>query len=116
MVNFTPREFVIPARESRREEELEWLRKREEGRRKKAENGEGINFDDLMEKGVNFFKNGDYVSAVEVFSCGVETYPNSPNFYTNRAAARIKVQQGYLSVMSCCNPIHVVLLLSCYVL
>lgn len=90
-VRFTPRVFPTAARESKHEEEQEWLTKMAAARRINADGKEGGSINErnpefLKDKGVALFKAGDYKGATNAFTEGLKLNPHLPQLFANRAA------------------------------
>lgn len=91
-VQFTPRQFRNPARKSKKVEEEEWLKKQAQAkdRQKKIEEDLQMDHDEILQKCSHFFKLGDFQSAEEMLSHGIELFPKSSQLYCNRVAVRLK--------------------------
>ena len=91
-VRFTPRVFPTAARESKAQEEEEWLAKQAAARRIATDktNSEGDinerNPEFLKDKGVEFFRTGNFEAAINAFSEAIALNPNLPQLFSNRAA------------------------------
>ena len=96
-VNFTKREFKNPARESKKEEEQEWLRKQAKARDRKKKIQEELQMDheDVVNKCQKFFKLGDMDSAEEILNHGIELFPKSAQLLNNRIAVRLKLEKYF---------------------
>ena len=99
-VNFTKREFKNPARESKKEEEQEWLRKQAKARdrKKKLQEELQMDHDEVVQKCQKFFKLGDMDSAEEILNHGIELFPKSAQLLNNRIAVRLKLEK-YLEAL-----------------
>ena len=99
-VNFTKREFKNPARESKKEEEQEWLRKQAKARdrKKKLQEELQMDHDEVVKKCQKFFKLGDMDSAEEILNHGIELFPKSAQLLNNRIAVRLKLEK-YLEAL-----------------
>ena len=107
-VRFTPRMFPTAARESKEEEEQEWLTKMAAARRiktpKEDSTGETINERNpefLKDKGVEFFKSGNYEAAINVFSEAIKLNPGLPQLFSNRAACCLVMGENEKCVLDC---------------
>ena len=93
-VKFTHRQFSNPARESKAEEEREWLRKQEKAKIDKIKLQEDLKMDhdEIVKKSQKLFSLGDFESAEEILNHGVILYPKSSQILNNRVAIRF----GYI--------------------
>lgn len=92
-VSFTDRIFPTPSRESKAEEEQEWLAKQAAARR-------FVGFDDadlrpeernpqwLKDKGDEFFRDQNYLGAISAYTTGIKLSKNLVGLYINRSAAQ----------------------------
>ncbi|XP_026221798.1 dynein assembly factor 4, axonemal [Anabas testudineus] len=98
-VTFTPRVFPTALRESRVQEEEEWLKKQAEARHAVNADTEELkdlkeehrNPDWLKDKGDKYFATGDYLSAVNAYNLAVRLNRKIPALYSNRAACHLKL-------------------------
>ncbi|XP_040895170.1 dynein assembly factor 4, axonemal [Toxotes jaculatrix] len=105
-VTFTPRVFPTALRESRVQEEEEWLRKQAEARR--AVNADAEELKDLKEeernpdwlkaKGDKYFATGDYLSAVNAYNLAIRLNRKIPALYSNRAACHLKLRNLHKAI------------------
>ena len=110
-VRFTPRAFPTAARESKEEEEQEYLAKMAAARRIKPpeKDGEGINERNpefLKDKGVEFFKARNYEAAMNAFSEAIQLNPNLPYLFSNRAACYLAVGNNEGCIHDCCRALE----------
>ena len=106
-VHFTPRQFATAARESTAQQEEEWLTKMATARRIKLpangdESTNDRNPEFLKDKGVTFFKAGNYEAAINVFSEAISLNQNLPSLYSNRAACYLSLGNNESCVKDCC--------------
>ncbi|KAK2918318.1 dynein assembly factor 4, axonemal [Channa argus] len=105
-VTFTPRVFPTALRESRVQEEEEWLKKQAEARHVLNADFEELNDlkkehrnpDWLKEKGDKYFTNGDYLSAVNAYSLAIRLNRNIPALFSNRAACHLKLRNLHKAI------------------
>lgn len=113
-VRFTPRVFPTAARESKEQEEQEWLAKMAAARKistkpKDKADGETINERNpefLKDKGVEFFKNGNYEAAVNAFSEAIKLNPGLPQLFSNRAACCLALGEDEKCILDCCRALE----------
>lgn len=112
-VRFTPRVFPTAARESKELEEQEWLTKMAAARKinvpKDKSSGETINEQNpefLKDKGVEFFKNGNYEAAINAFSEAIKLGPNLPQPFSNRAACCLALGEDDKCIQDCCRALE----------
>ncbi|XP_075288080.1 dynein axonemal assembly factor 4 isoform X2 [Opisthocomus hoazin] len=105
-INFTSRVFPTALRESRIEEEEEWLRKQAEARRTISADlseledlkEEEKNPDWLKDKGNKMFATGNYLAAVNAYNLAVRLNNKLPLLYLNRAACHLKLRNLHKAV------------------
>ncbi|XP_071347012.1 dynein axonemal assembly factor 4 isoform X2 [Trachinotus anak] len=105
-VTFTPRVFPTALRESRVQEEEEWLNKQAEARRAvstdveelKDLTEENMNPDWLKDKGDKCFATGDYLSAVNAYNLAIRLNRKIPALYSNRAACHLKLRNLHKAI------------------
>ncbi len=108
-VRFTPRVFPTAARESKEVEEQEWLTKMADARRissskEKDAAGETINERNpefLKDRGVEFFKKGDFEAAINIFSEAIKLNPSLPQLFANRAACCLAIGEDDKCIHDC---------------
>ena len=112
-VRFTPRIFPTAARESKEQEEQEWLTKMAAARKisapKDKESGETINERNpefLKDKGVEFFRAGNYEAAINAFSEAIKLNPHFPQLFSNRAACCLAVGEDEKCILDCCRALE----------
>ncbi|XP_049579737.1 dynein axonemal assembly factor 4 [Syngnathus scovelli] len=105
-VSFTPRVFPTALRESRVEEEEEWLKKQAEARRVinadieelKDLREEERNPDWLKEKGNKYFAAGNYLSALNAYNLAIRLNRKIPALFSNRAACHLKLRNFHKAI------------------
>ncbi|XP_060892351.1 dynein assembly factor 4, axonemal isoform X1 [Labrus mixtus] len=105
-VSFTPRVFPTALRESRVQEEEEWLQKQAEARRAVHADVEELNDlkeeqrnpDWLKDKGDKCFAAGDYLGAVNAYSLAIRLNRKIPALYSNRAACHLKLRNLHKAI------------------
>ena len=108
-VHFTPRVFPTAARESKEQEEQEWLAKMAAARRiKPPENNSDGDLNErnpefLKDKGVEFFKARNYEAAINAFSEAIKLNPNLPHLFSNRAACYLATGDNDRCISDCCR-------------
>lgn len=112
-VRFTPRVFPTAARESKEQEEQEWLTKMAAARKisapTKDDTGDTINERNpefLKDKGVEFFKNRNYEAAINAFSEAIKLNPNIPQLFSNRAACCLAMGENDKCILDCCRALE----------
>lgn len=97
-VAFTPRAFATPSRESFAREEEEWLAKQAHARkavqRATEANPTDVEADPLWlrDRGQEFFRLGNFQSAINAFTSAITLAPNLPALYSNRAACHLQLK------------------------
>lgn len=112
-VRFTPRVFPTAARESKALEEQEWLTKMAAARKistpKDKDSAETINERNpefLKDKGVEFFKNGNYEAAINAFSEAIKLNPSLPQLFSNRAACCLAIGEYDKCIQDSCRALE----------
>ncbi|CAF0721689.1 unnamed protein product [Adineta steineri] len=105
-VNFTSRVFPTPLRESQTEMEDEWLRKQIDSRQYNtdlqldlSENEKDIDY--LKTKANQFFQQGNFQSAIGVYSHAIRIFPKVAILYSNRGACHFQVRNMMKCVEDC---------------
>ncbi|CAH8834483.1 unnamed protein product [Trichobilharzia szidati] len=101
-VQFTPRVFPTPERESNKQAEEEWLNKQAEYRRKLLDR---VVPDDLSKneldpiwlrkKGDSLYQAGDYEAAVVAYTEAISQNPKLHSAYSNRAACHLQLRNYF---------------------
>lgn len=98
-INFTPRYFPTPMRESKAAEEEDWIAKNRRHLKNHGVLGKHVTGNDVSEedpvwlkaKGDDFFRSGDYKSALNAYSAAIDSDENFIACYSNRAACYLKL-------------------------
>lgn len=98
-VNFTSREFPTPCRESKLEEENEWLSKQAAARRNCGFVSEDIRPEErspqfLIAKGDELFRNNNYLGAISAYSYGIQISPEFVDLYISRSKAHYEIGEN----------------------
>ncbi len=111
-VRFTPRSFPTAARESKEQEEQEWLTKMAAARKittPKDLKGESINERNpefLKDRGVNLFQKGNHEGAINAFSEAIKLNPHLPQLFSNRAACCLALGDDEKCIFDCCKALE----------
>jgi len=106
-INFTPRIFPTPMRESRKEEEEDWLLRNKrhlKGKAKKRLDGIDISERDpfwLKGKGDDFFRSGNIEAALNAYTCALEIDERMAASLSNRAACFLKLERFQRCIDDC---------------
>lgn len=96
VVDFTERVFPTPCRETRLEEENEWLAKQVEARRSVGFVSEDLKPEEknpqyLKAKGDEFMRVGNYLGAISAYSFGIKLSVNYVDLYIKRSEAQFAI-------------------------
>lgn len=105
-VEFTERELPTPSRESRLEEEQEWLRKQSEVRRSAGFVSEDLRPEEknpvyLLAKGDEFMKNRNYLGAISAYSFAIKLSEKYPDLYRRRSEAHFGIGNMQRTIEDC---------------
>nr|XP_039263453.1 dynein assembly factor 4, axonemal-like [Styela clava] len=103
---FTPRVFPTPLRESKTQEEEEWLQKQAEARKTTELNDTDLEEhekdpDWLKEKGNKLFASGSFLAAVNAYNLAIRIQPKNHLLYLNRSACHLKLRNFYKCLDDC---------------
>ena len=110
-VRFTPRVFPTAARESKEQEEQEWLTKMAAARKIETDKDSERSINErnpefLKDKGVSLFKSGDYKGAINAFSEAIKLNPKLPQLFSNRAACCLTLGENEKCIYDCCTALE----------
>ncbi|KAJ7380235.1 hypothetical protein OS493_010950 [Desmophyllum pertusum] len=111
-VSFTPRVFKTAARESKAPEEEEWLKKlASAGRKTDTGNSDAVDMEEmnpvwLKDKGIGFYKAGNYVAAINAFTAAIVLDDSIPTLYSNRAACHLQLKQYKECIQDCTSSLE----------
>ncbi|XP_068219946.1 dynein axonemal assembly factor 4-like [Palaemon carinicauda] len=103
-VSYTKRVFPTPSRESRKEEEDEWLANHSTvvvDDEAKNNYGTKDSVDIFKEKAAALFENGDYRGCINAYTEAINLTPNIASFYSNRAAANLALNNLHHAISDC---------------
>ncbi|XP_056641568.1 dynein axonemal assembly factor 4-like [Diorhabda sublineata] len=105
-IDFTPRQFPTPCRESKLEEEHEYLIKQAEARRSTGFVGEDIRPEErnphfVKAKGDDFLKRKNYLGAISAYTYGIGLSKNFVDFYISRSEAHMAVGNFWRVIEDC---------------
>ncbi len=104
--SFTPRPFCTAARESKIQEEEEWLSKMAAARTIQPSGNKDDCINDrnpefIKDKANMLFKVGNYVGAISALTEGINLNPNMPFLFANRAACFLKTGNNDKCIQDC---------------
>ncbi|KAL9985951.1 hypothetical protein ACROYT_G000002 [Oculina patagonica] len=111
-VSFTPRVFKTAARESKAPEEEEWLKKMASaGRKTDNTNTDAVDMEEmnpvwLKDKGIGFYKAGNFVAAINAFTAAIVLDDSIPSLYSNRAACHLQLKQYKECIQDCTSSLE----------
>lgn len=111
-VSFTPRVFKTAARESKAPEEEEWLKKMASASRKTdTTNTDAVDMEEmnpvwLKDKGIGFYKAGNFVAAINAFTAAIVLDDSIPSLYSNRAACHLQLKQYKECIQDCTSSLE----------
>ena len=111
-VTFSHRPFKTPSRESKAPEEEEWLAKMAAaGRTTKTDNSDAVDMEEmnplwLKDKGSSFYKNGNFVAAINAFTAAIVLDGSIPSIFSNRAACHLQMKQYSECIQDCCSALE----------
>eukprot|EP00605_Chrysophyceae_sp_TOSAG23-4_P002774 GSChrysophyteH1.ASY1.ANO1.3058.1 assembled CDS len=111
-INYTPRIFPTPMRESKATEEEDWVAKNRQHLKKNAmlnknaSKGKGVDVSEsdptwLKGKGDDFFRMGDFKSAINAYSAAIDVDEDMTSCYSNRSACYMKLGMHDSCVHDC---------------
>ncbi|KAE9530517.1 hypothetical protein AGLY_010979 [Aphis glycines] len=102
-INFTPRHFTTPSRESTKADEQEWLKKQTAARRAAGFVEEDLRPEEhdpewCLQKGNTFMTELNYIGAVSAYSHGIKLSPKMAVLYLNRSKAQVQLKNYHKAV------------------
>lgn len=102
-INFTPRHFTTPSRESTKADEQEWLKKQTAARRAAGFVEEDLRPEEhdpewCLQKGNTFMTELNYIGAVSAYSHGIKLSPKMAILYLNRSKAQVQMKNYHKAV------------------
>ncbi|CAH1709848.1 unnamed protein product [Aphis gossypii] len=102
-INFTPRHFTTPSRESTKADEEEWLKKQTAARRAAGFVEEDLRPEEhdpewCLQKGNTFMTELNYIGAVSAYSHGIKLSPKMAVLYLNRSKAQVQMKNYHKAV------------------
>lgn len=118
-ISFTPRVFPTPMRESKQAEEQDWIAKNRKHLKKHGQlgknitkgNGVDISEEDpswLKAKGDDFFRGGDFRSAINAYSSAIDADDAMVSCYSNRSACYLKLGNPVDCRSDCTDAINLI--------
>mmetsp|Transcript_6431 Transcript_6431/g.10524 ORF Transcript_6431/g.10524 Transcript_6431/m.10524 type:complete len:476 (-) Transcript_6431:116-1543(-) len=115
-INFTPRVFPTPMRESTQANEEDWIAKNRKhlkkhgtlGRNMPKGNGIDVTEEDpawLKAKGDDFYRVGDFLSAMNAYSAALDIDESMVSCYSNRSACYLKLSSPHDCKSDCSQAI-----------
>lgn len=107
-INFTPRSFPTPQRESKLPEETEWLQKQAKARKQMEIDDPDLALHEkdpvwLKDKGNSLFASENFLGAINAYNLAIRIQPSMPILYLNRAACHLKLRNLYKCAEDCSN-------------
>lgn len=117
-INFTPRVFPTPMRESTQANEEDWIAKNRKhlkkhgtlGRNMPKGNGVDVTEEDpawLKAKGDDFYRVGDFLSAMNAYSAALDIDESMVSCYSNRSACYLKLSSPHDCKSDCTQAIEI---------
>jgi len=105
-INFTPRSFPTPQRESKLPEETEWLKKQAKARKQMEIDDPDLALHEkdpvwLKDKGNSLFASENFLGAINAYNLAIRIQPGMPILYLNRAACHLKLRNLYKAAEDC---------------
>lgn len=117
-INFTPRLFPTPMRESKAAEEEDWIAKNRRHLKNHGvlgkslkKGGQDVSEEDpvwLKAKGDDFFRSGDVRSAINAYSAAIDADENFIQCYANRAICYLQIQLFSQCKLDCDKAIQLI--------
>lgn len=111
-VSFTQREFPTPQRESKLEEEQEWLAKQAAARRSVGFDSDDLRPEErnpqwLLAKGDEFYKAENYLGAISAYTEGIKISKNFVDLYVKRSSVHYKIGNYERTLDDCSKALEI---------
>nr|NP_001027805.1 EKN1 protein [Ciona intestinalis]AAR89529.1 EKN1 [Ciona intestinalis] len=110
-ITFTPRVFPTPQRESKVQEEDEWLQKQADARKRMDIDNKDLaehekDPDWLKDKGAQLFAAEDFLAAVNAYNLAIKIQSKDPILFLNRSACHLKLRNLFKTSEDCSTALN----------